>query len=41
MNLFSDVLRFDNTYSWRKDKEISYLVEVFEPDSNDNEINGK
>ncbi len=27
-----DVLRFDNTYSWMTAKQLSYQIEVLEPD---------
>ncbi len=27
----SDTVHFDNTYSWMRSKQISYLVEVLEP----------
>lgn len=30
--LFSDVLRFDNTYSWTRSKQVLYSVEVLVPD---------
>lgn len=29
---FSDVVRFDNTYSWSRSKTIHYAVEVLEPE---------
>ena len=28
----SDVIRFDNTYSWARGKTIQYLIEVLEPE---------
>ena len=30
---FSDVVRFDNTYSWMKAKTVSYLIEVVAPEA--------
>jgi hypothetical protein len=27
-----DILRFDNTYSWTRNKKIMFYVEVMEPD---------
>ena len=29
----SDVVRFDNTYSWTRSKKLFYLIEVLEPDT--------
>ena len=33
MHCFSDVLHFDNTYSWMRQKEVFYSVHVDEPDT--------
>ena len=29
----TDVVMFDNSYSWARNKKIHYLVEVLEPES--------
>ena len=44
-SLVSDVLRFDNTYSWTHSKELYYLVRVMPPDTDicpprEPEVNG-
>jgi len=31
--LFTDVVRFDNTYSWTKAKEVFYTVQLLPPDT--------
>ena len=31
--IFTDVIRFDNTYSWMKSKKVYYNIEVLEPDT--------
>ena len=31
--LITDVVRFDNTYSYFRSKKVSYLLEVLEPDT--------
>jgi hypothetical protein len=36
--LITDVVRFDNTYSYFRSKKISYLIEVLEPDTVEVEI---
>lgn len=28
----SDVIRFDNTYSWARGKTMQYMIEVLEPE---------
>ena len=33
VHCFSDVLHFDNTYSWMRQKEVFYSVHVDEPDT--------
>ena len=33
LSLFIDVVRFDNTYSWTKAKEVFYSVQLLPPDT--------
>ena len=33
--VFSDVVRFDNSYSWVRTKKLFYLIEVIAPDISD------
>jgi len=33
--VFSDVVRFDNTYSWTRSKKVYYQIEVLEVGSGD------
>ena len=32
-SIFADVVRFDNTYSWTKAKEVYYSVQLLPPDT--------
>lgn len=34
----TDLLKFDNTYSWTRSKELLYLIKVLPPDTQDEEL---